>query len=98
MLAVSLGLFYGGYGTVMIPSFGIVESYGGLTPEYYNAFGLFILSEYRRVHTHSCALKYNNNTCSSLGCAQHLLPNSFYTFVSFFPCFSLAATPRNYAN
>ncbi|KAG8417375.1 hypothetical protein J3458_004884 [Metarhizium acridum] len=27
----------------MIPSFGVVDAYGGLTPEYYNAFGFFIL-------------------------------------------------------
>jgi len=39
------GLFYGGYGAVMIPSLGIVDSYGGLTPEFYNAFGFFILSK-----------------------------------------------------
>lgn len=38
-------LFYGGYGAVMIPSLGVVDAYGGMTPEYYNAFGLFILSE-----------------------------------------------------
>ncbi|KAI9147107.1 Acetate transporter protein patA [Paramyrothecium foliicola] len=37
------GLFYGGYGVLLIPSLGIVESYGGYTPEYYNAFGFFIL-------------------------------------------------------
>ncbi|KAL2209972.1 hypothetical protein CC79DRAFT_1394280 [Sarocladium strictum] len=37
------GLFYGGYGAVMIPSLGITEAYGGFTPEFYNAFGFYIL-------------------------------------------------------
>lgn len=41
-----VGLFYGGYGVIMIPALGVVESYGGLTPEYYNALGFFVLSEY----------------------------------------------------
>lgn len=39
-------LFYGGYGATMIPSFGIIDAYGGFTPEYYNALGFFILCEY----------------------------------------------------
>lgn len=42
---ISVGLFYGGYGAVMIPSFGVVDAYGGYTPEFYNAFGFFILSK-----------------------------------------------------
>lgn len=29
----------------MIPSFGVVEAYGGFTPEFYNSFGFFILSK-----------------------------------------------------
>jgi hypothetical protein len=29
----------------MVPSLGIAESYGGYTPEFYNAFGFFILSK-----------------------------------------------------
>lgn len=28
----------------MIPSVGVVEAYGGFTPEYYNAFGFFLLN------------------------------------------------------
>ncbi|KAK5800878.1 hypothetical protein VI817_003090 [Penicillium citrinum] len=36
-------LFYAGYGANMIPSFGIIDAYGGYTSEYYNAFGFFIL-------------------------------------------------------
>jgi len=29
----------------MIPWFGVVDAYGGFTPEFYNAFGFFILSK-----------------------------------------------------
>ncbi|KAK1767911.1 GPR1/FUN34/yaaH family-domain-containing protein [Phialemonium atrogriseum] len=39
----AFGLFYGGYGATLIPGFGIIEAYGGLTPEYYNALGFFVL-------------------------------------------------------
>lgn len=46
------GLFYGGYGAVMIPSLGIVDSYGGLTPEFYNAFGFFILGKSKKFQLH----------------------------------------------
>ncbi|KAJ5102997.1 GPR1/FUN34/yaaH [Penicillium argentinense] len=36
-------LFYGGYGALMVPIFGIIDAYGGYTPEYYNALGFFVL-------------------------------------------------------
>ncbi|KAI1394415.1 GPR1/FUN34/yaaH family-domain-containing protein [Hypoxylon trugodes] len=39
----AFGLFYGGYGAIMIPALGIVDAYGGYTPEYYNAMGFFVL-------------------------------------------------------
>ncbi|KAL7945562.1 GPR1/FUN34/yaaH family domain-containing protein [Trichoderma barbatum] len=39
----AFGLFYGGYGAIMIPSLGIVDAFGGYTPEFYNAMGFFIL-------------------------------------------------------
>lgn len=42
--SIDIGLFYGGYGATLIPGFGIIEAYGGLTPEYYNALGFFVLS------------------------------------------------------
>ncbi|KGO39135.1 GPR1/FUN34/yaaH [Penicillium expansum] len=35
--------FYGGYGVIMIPALGIVDAYGGYTPEYHNALGFFVL-------------------------------------------------------
>ncbi|KAH8123449.1 GPR1/FUN34/yaaH family-domain-containing protein [Trichoderma asperelloides] len=39
----AFGLFYGGYGAIMIPSLGVVDVFGGYTPEFYNAMGFFIL-------------------------------------------------------
>ena len=39
-------LFYGGYGVIMIPSLGIVDAYGGYTPEYHNALGFFVLCKF----------------------------------------------------
>ncbi|KAI1408028.1 GPR1/FUN34/yaaH family-domain-containing protein [Hypoxylon sp. FL1857] len=39
----AFGLFYGGYGAIMIPALGIIDAYGGYTPEYYNAMGFFVL-------------------------------------------------------
>ncbi|CAM1511844.1 Fc.00g093570.m01.CDS01 [Cosmosporella sp. VM-42] len=38
-------LFYGGYGATLAPGLGVVGAYGGLTPEYYNAVGFFVLSK-----------------------------------------------------
>jgi succinate-acetate transporter protein len=37
-----VGFYYAGYGILLIPSLGILDSYGGRTPEYYNAFGLYL--------------------------------------------------------
>ncbi|KAK1453533.1 hypothetical protein CMEL01_05192 [Colletotrichum melonis] len=34
--------YYGGYGFLLIPSIGIVDSYGGKTEQYYTAFGLYL--------------------------------------------------------
>ncbi|KAJ5757565.1 uncharacterized protein N7511_006259 [Penicillium nucicola] len=39
----AFGLFYGGYGAILLPTLGIADSYGGQTPEYYNAMGFFVL-------------------------------------------------------
>lgn len=44
--SLCIGLFYGGYGAIMIPSFGIAEAFGGYTPMYYNSLGFFVLCEY----------------------------------------------------
>ncbi|CAG8268948.1 unnamed protein product [Penicillium olsonii] len=39
----AFGLYYGGYGILILPSLGIVESYGGETAEYHNAFAFYQL-------------------------------------------------------
>ncbi|KFG82197.1 hypothetical protein MANI_029131 [Metarhizium anisopliae] len=39
----AFGLYYGGYGVLVMPSMGILESYQGQTSEYYNAFGIYQL-------------------------------------------------------
>ncbi|RBQ93918.1 hypothetical protein VDGD_03082 [Verticillium dahliae] len=39
----SFGLYYAGYGVLLMPGMGIIEAYGGYTAEYYNAFGLYLL-------------------------------------------------------
>ncbi|KAL4782624.1 GPR1/FUN34/yaaH family-domain-containing protein [Aspergillus varians] len=40
----AFGLFYGGYGAILTPAFGVAEAYGGSsTPEYNNAIGFFMI-------------------------------------------------------
>jgi hypothetical protein len=41
----SLAVFYGGYGVILCPSLGVLDSYGGPTPEYHNALGFYVLSK-----------------------------------------------------
>ncbi|RAH77868.1 hypothetical protein BO86DRAFT_203700 [Aspergillus japonicus CBS 114.51] len=38
----AFAFYYGGYGVLLMPPLGIVDSYGGKTAEYYNAFGLYL--------------------------------------------------------
>lgn len=38
------GFYYGGYGFMLLPSVGIIETYGGQTAEYHNAFAFYQLS------------------------------------------------------
>nr|CEG05252.1 unnamed protein product [Fusarium clavum] len=44
-------VFYGGYGVILCPSLGVLESYGGATPEYHNALGFYVLSLLGRSNT-----------------------------------------------
>ena len=44
-----LAVFYGGYGVILCPSLGVLESYGGATPEYHNALGFYVLSLFKPV-------------------------------------------------
>ncbi|KAL1632726.1 hypothetical protein SLS56_003423 [Neofusicoccum ribis] len=39
----AFGLFYGGFGAIITPSFGVTESYGNDTVEYNNALGFFMI-------------------------------------------------------
>ncbi|EFY91665.1 hypothetical protein MAC_02255 [Metarhizium acridum CQMa 102] len=75
---VKAWLFYGGYGALMIPSFGVVDAYGGLTPEYYNAFGFFILSENYAQFCESESAADPKDFLFSLGCPQYFLSPSFH--------------------
>ncbi|KAH7349460.1 GPR1/FUN34/yaaH family-domain-containing protein [Plectosphaerella cucumerina] len=38
----AFGFYYAGYGIMLLPPLGIIDSYGGRTSEYYNAFGLYL--------------------------------------------------------
>ncbi|KAJ6112117.1 hypothetical protein N7523_008178 [Penicillium sp. IBT 18751x] len=39
----AFGLYYGGYGVLLMPSLGVIEAYGGETAEYHNAFAFYQL-------------------------------------------------------
>ncbi|KAL3476558.1 GPR1/FUN34/yaaH family-domain-containing protein [Aspergillus californicus] len=39
----AFGLYYAGYGVLLMPSMGITNAYGGQSTEYYNAFGFYLL-------------------------------------------------------
>jgi succinate-acetate transporter protein len=41
----AFGLFYGGFGAIITPSFGVKESYGDDIASYDNALGFWVLSE-----------------------------------------------------
>lgn len=42
----AFGLFYGGFGAIITPLFGVTTSYGTDTVEYNNALGYFVLSKF----------------------------------------------------
>lgn len=56
----------------MIPSWGVVDAFGGYTPEFYNAMGFFILSTRAVIlfTLHGCQI----NRIRSLGCFKYLFP------------------------
>lgn len=41
----AFGFFYGGFGAIITPLFGVTASYGTDTAEYNNALGFFVLSQ-----------------------------------------------------
>ncbi|KAJ2980147.1 hypothetical protein NQ176_g2813 [Zarea fungicola] len=54
------GLFYGGYGMLLLPALGASQPYGGTTSaQYNNAFGFYILSQLRETY-HVNRTKYGH--------------------------------------
>ena len=45
----AFGFFYGGFGAIITPFFGVQAAYGNDTAGYNNALGFFVLSKY--IHT-----------------------------------------------
>ena len=41
----AFGFFYGGFGAIITPSFGVLAAYGKDTAGYNNALGFFVLSK-----------------------------------------------------
>jgi len=41
------GLFYAGYGAILTPAFGVIESYGDDKTQLNNALGFFMISKLR---------------------------------------------------
>lgn len=66
---------------MLAPTFGIADSYGGFTPQYYNAMGLFIL---RMILLFLCFIYVVTNILNSVGSAQHLLSDRFSNLVWFY--------------
>lgn len=68
---LAFGLFYFGFGVIITPLFGVAEAYGGTdSPEYNNAVGFFVLSEYQTTHMFSCLRCAPANCDSSVGYLQ----------------------------
>lgn len=42
----AFGFFYGGFGVIVTPLFGVKDAYEGNTVEYNNALGFFVLSKF----------------------------------------------------
>ena len=48
----AFGFFYGGFGAIITPLFGVTAAYGTDTVEYNNALGFFVLSMYHQNGNH----------------------------------------------
>lgn len=48
----AFGFFYGGFGAIITPLFGVTAAYGTDTVEYNNALGFFVLSMYHQNGKH----------------------------------------------
>ena len=60
----AFGFFYGGFGAIVTPLFGVTASYGQNTIEYNNALGFFVLSEQFLIPDNH---KYSRNQCGLYG-------------------------------
>lgn len=47
----AFGFFYGGFGAIITPFFGVAASYGNDTAEFNNALGYFVLSKFSKIPT-----------------------------------------------
>lgn len=77
----AFGFFYGGFGAIITPLFGVAESYGTDTAGYNNALGYFVLS--------TCPW-FNQALClfliaGSVGSLERFLPHRLSSVVSFEP-------------
>lgn len=64
----AFGFFYGGFGAIITPLFGVAASYGTDTAEYNNALGYFVLSEFSKSKTRTFLI------FDSVGGLEFLLP------------------------
>lgn len=71
----AFGFFYGGFGAIITPLFGVTASYGENTTEYNNALGFFVLSKLFR------SVVRNTANTQSVGCLELLFPAWIFTSV-----------------
>lgn len=79
MVLSAFGYFYGAYGAITTPFFGVKDSYGEDTAEYYNALGFFILSEHFTFPERFCT----DNP--SVDCLEFIFPSWVFTTVIHIP-------------
>ncbi|KAM3437333.1 hypothetical protein MY4824_003874 [Beauveria thailandica] len=77
----AFGLYYGGYGMLLMPSLGVSESYGGETAQYYSAFAFYQLGRSPAASPASPSLANNHY---SLVLLELVLFNSLSTNVSYY--------------
>lgn len=62
----AFGFFYGGFGAIITPLFGVTAAYGTDTVEYNNALGFFVLSTYHQKGMHSSYIS-DSSQCGRSG-------------------------------
>ena len=73
----AFGFFYGGYGAIITPLFGVTSSYGADTTEYNNALGFFLICEQAQGSKTKAPL-----TSYSVGCLEPVFPARIIAIVS----------------